>query len=218
MAIVAGVILLANSIYIKKLDEVKAAEHESRFDAAAYAHNLWEQKLIPGLGRAIEINRLIGLFQTDPGLAFEEHSNALGIGAIRYFLVRGEGRVNSVNENEVALLLETDSTRRAINIATELIFGNAIRDASGLVDINEFTSTVNFNSISEELNKIVRDEVLPPFKNEVEPGDGVIFTGAVEMNMERLDLDNIEVIPVDLKIRRRKYEAGEGPVQEDFEL
>ena len=106
----------------------------------------------------------------------------------------------AVNENDVLLQSKTDSSHYTFHIATEFVFGNAIRDASGQIDINEFKNTMDFNNVSAEINKIVRAEVLPPFKKNIKKGDTVQFAGAIELNREHLNISDIEVIPVQLKI------------------
>ena len=90
-----------------------------------------------------------------------------------------------------------------MRIATEYIFGNAVRDASGAIDINTFSNSMDFNNVSAEINRIIREKVIPPFRCKVKKGDRVEFTGAIELNQEHLKLDRIEVIPVSLKILNR---------------
>jgi predicted lipoprotein len=108
--------------------------------------------------------------------------------------VKGKGTITSINEDDIAVSL--DSSKQSITVATEYIFGNAVRDATGLININEFNNTMDFNNISAELNKIIREKVLPPFKQQAKKGDRIAFTGAIELNKEHLDLSNIEVMPV----------------------
>jgi len=67
-----------------------------------------------------------------------------------------------------------------------------------LININEFNNTMDFNNVSAELNKIIREKVLPAFKQKVKKGNSIEFTGAIELNKEHLDLSNIEVIPVEI--------------------
>ena len=55
---------------------------------------------------------------------------------------------------------------------------------------------MDFNNVSAELNKIIREKVLPPFKQQAKKGNRIEFTGAIELNKEHLDLTKIEVIPV----------------------
>lgn len=194
---VAVIALLAyNSVYFKKLDEVKAGT--AAFDAAGYAKDFWEKKLTPGLTKAVDLNALTTLLKTDKEKAFSAHSHALGIGNIRYFLVKGEGMVTDVNENEVKVKVG----EREVRIATEYIFGNAVRDASGAIDINAFTNSMDFNNVSAEINKLIREKVVPPFKSKVKKGDRVTFHGAIELNREHLQVNEMEIIPVSLQIEK----------------
>ena len=193
------VLLLAyNSVYFKKLGDVKASS--SIFDAKIYARNYFDKKLIPSLNDATEINQLLSQLESNKDQTFEKYSHALGIGNIRYFLVRGEGQVIAVNENDVSILAKADTTQTRLRIATEFVFGNAIRDGSGKIDINEFANTMDFNNVSAEINKIVRAEVLPQFRAGVQKGDNVLFAGAIELNRLHLNTLDIEVIPVQLKV------------------
>lgn len=202
VAIIVLIIIAYNSVYFRKLDEVKASS--SKFDAKTYARNYFNHKLIPSLSNAVEINQLMSLIDTSKEQTFEKYGHALGIGNIRYFLVKGEGQVTSINENDVTVLAKADTNQKTIRIATEFVYGNAIRDASGKIDINEFANTMDFNNVSAEINKIVRAEVLPAFKKTVVKGDTVQFAGALELNKEHLNVEDIEVIPVQLKIIGKK--------------
>jgi len=188
-----------NSVYFKKLDEVKAGT--ASFKASKYAANFWEKKLTPALAKSVEIGQLLSLLKAEKEQAFADFSHALGIGNVKYFLIKGKGKVESVEENEVLVQIESDFQNPEIRLATEYVFGNAVRDASGTIDINEFANSMDFNNVSAEINKIIREKVIPPFKSKVKKGDTVEFTGAIELNKEHLDLNNLEVIPIDLKIK-----------------
>jgi predicted lipoprotein len=196
--ILLSIVIAYNSVYFRRLSEVKASS--TSFDAKTYAKKYFNNKLIPSLDDAVEINQLVSLLQNNKEQTFEKYSHALGIGNIRYFLIKGEGQVMSINENNVSVLAKADTNQKLLRIATEFVFGNAIRDASGKIDINEFSNTIDFNNVSAEINKIVRTKVLPPFKGTVKKGDTVQFAGAIELNKEHLNMEDIEVIPVQLKI------------------
>ncbi|HEV8507096.1 MAG TPA: DUF2291 domain-containing protein [Chitinophagaceae bacterium] len=198
LAIVVVIVIALNSVYFKKLDEVKASVSAKQFNAAAYAQTFWANKLLPNLDKAIEITQLNGMLSTNPGKTFDSYSHALGIGNLRYFLVKGKGTITSINEDDISVLLQPDTSQQAVTIATEYIFGNAARDATGLININEFNNTMDFNNVSAELNKIIREKVLPPFKQKVKKGNTIEFTGAIELNKEHLDISKIEVIPVSI--------------------
>jgi len=193
-----------NSVYFKKLDEVKASLSQKEFNAPQYAAAFWNNKLIPNLDKAIDLTKLKTMLSSDPAKTFDVYSHALGIGNLRYFLISGKGRIESVNENDVTVMLQADSSKKAVTLATEYIFGNAVRDASGLININEFTNTMDFNNVSAEINKIIREKVLPSFKQSVKKGDVVEFTGAIELNKEHLDLSHVEVVPVQIGMSNEK--------------
>ena len=200
IAIIVVVIIGYNSVYFKKLDEVKASLTAKQFNAAAYAQTFWTDKLLPNLDKAIDITQLTGMLSTDHAKTFDTYSHALGIGNLRYFLVKGKGTITSINEDDISVLLQTDTSKQTIIIATEFIFGNAVRDATGLININEFNNTMDFNNVSAEINKIIRETILPSFKSTVRKENKVEFVGAIELNKEHLDLSRIEVIPVQIKI------------------
>jgi len=198
IAIVVVIVIAMNSVYFKNLDEVKASLSGKQFNATVYAETFWVDKLLPNLDKAIDITQLTGMLSTDQAKTFDTYSHALGIGNLRYFLVKGKGTIASINEDDISVLLQTDTSKQTITIATEYIFGNAVRDATGLININEFNNTMDFNNVSAELNKVIREKVLPPFKQKAKKDDTIEFTGAIELNKEHLDMSKIEVIPVSI--------------------
>ena len=204
-ALVGCLLLLVGykSVYFKKLSEVQAAAASGKFDAAAYARTFWVEKLTPGLAAATDLPQLLALLQSDKEGAFKKHSQALGIGNLRYFLVKGEGTITALQENELSLALQPDSSGTVITLATEFIYGNAVRDALGLMDLNDFSNTMDMNNVSAEINKKIRTEILPPFLAKARKGSVVQFTGALELNQQHLRLNKIEVIPISLQLAER---------------
>jgi predicted lipoprotein len=192
--------ILYNSVYFKKLDEVKTSKAATVFNAEQYAEHFWNMKLMPDLDRAIDLPGLISLLSTDPSGAFGKYSHALGIGNLRYFLVKGKATITSVNEDDVSLQLQNGNDAQHVTIATEYIFGNAVRDATGLININEFRNTMDFNNVSAEINKIIRAKVLPSFKANAKKGNIIRFVGAIELNREHFNLSRIEIVPVSIDI------------------
>lgn len=188
-----------HSVYFKSLNEVMSAS-APKFDAQQYSAKLWAEKMPSKIDSAIDLANFIEAVTTNKEAAFQQYSNALGIGNYRYALVKTKGIVRAVNEDDLSVLVTmADSTMNVI-LATEYIYGNAIRDASALIDIKNFSNTEDLNSISQELNKIVRTSVLAPFKQMVKTGDEIDITAAVEINKEHIKWTNLELLPVYLKI------------------
>jgi predicted lipoprotein len=115
-------------------------------------------------------------------------------------MVKAAGEVIAVNEDDLVLQLPFADSMLKVRVATEFIYGNAIRDASNLVEVKSFPNTTDLSSISEELNKTVRIVVLGPFKKTVKAGDNISVTGAIEINKAHINWAEPEIIPVRLQI------------------
>jgi len=185
-----------NSVYFKKLDEMNAGAAKN-FDAAAYAGTFFYKELPAEVAKAPDIDKLIGLVKTDPDNAFKNYGHALAIGTVRYFLVQGTGQVTNIDDNGLTVLAPSGNT---LLLATGYVYGNAVRDASGLVDINKFSNTMDLNNISAEVDKIIRNKVLPPVLSQIKKGSRLQFAGAIALNQAHLQLDDVEVTPVSLKL------------------
>ena len=198
LIIVIGLVAY-KSVYVKRLSEMKVVTDE-KFDAATFSKKLWDEKLPAKLGGAVELTIFISAAQANPADAFSKYTNALGIGNYRYAMIKTEGIVTNINEDDITLQTKMGDSLMIVKLATEFIYGNAIRDASGLVDIKDFPNTMDLNNISEELNKMVRKTVLRQFKAAVKKGDKVIVTGAIEIHKEHVKWSELEIIPVKLQI------------------
>jgi len=198
LIIVIGLVAY-KSVYVKRLSEMKVVTDE-KFDAATFSKKLWDEKLPAKLGGAVELTIFISAAQANPADAFSKYTNALGIGNYRYAMIKTEGIVTNINEDDITLQTKMGDSLMIVKLATEFIYGNGIRDASGLVDVKDFPNTMDLNNISEELNKMVRKTVLPPFKATVKKGDKLIVAGAIEIHKEHIKWNDLEIIPVQLQI------------------
>jgi predicted lipoprotein len=198
IVLIAG-FLLYNSVYIKKLSAVRATT-PTAFDAAAFSKKLFAEQLPARIQSAVPLDTLLRALEANPNEAFDKYTNALAIGNICYSLVQATGRVVAIKDDEV--IIQVGAAPVTIHLATEYIYGNAIRDASGLVNVKDFVNTTDLNNISESLNKQVKELILPPFKNSVQKTDSVWFAGALELNKEHVHVQEPEVIPVQVKIIR----------------
>jgi predicted lipoprotein len=187
------------SVYFEKLSTRVSAPGE-KFDAAAFSKRLWAERMPAKIDSAVALPELINAIAANKDAALSNYSNALGIGNYRYTLIKTQAIVTAVNADDVSVNMPVADSLLPAIIATEFIYGNSIRDASKLIDINDFTNTADLNSVSEELNKIVRSTVLPEFRGQVKPGDTLSVVAAVEINKEHIKWNNLELIPVRIKI------------------
>ena len=198
IAIAAILLLLYFSVDIQNLDEYRSSYMLENFDADAYANNVWENYIpliaqqAPGL--TIVMNRL----ESDPDQAFSEYGKKLGISKTWYFMVKGVGTLESVDDEALWIKVEDD---RHIQLATSFIFGNAVREGSGVVNIDDFINMTDFNNVSVALNKRVKTEIIPILKNNLLPGQQLSFAGVFEFNEDSGSLTDIRIIPVSVTIK-----------------
>jgi len=197
LGILAIVLVLFFSLDIQKLDAHRAAHGTDAFDANDYALELWEHQIPGAVSLAPELGSLVNMLGTDPEGAFESMGRKLGISGTWYFMTRGQGMVESVEEEFLWILVDN---RIRVQLATAFIFGNAIRDGSGVADIDEFVNMTDFNNVSIALNRRVKEEVVPGLKRLAGPGTTLEFAGAFEMREDHVDINSIRVIPVSFRL------------------
>ena len=193
----AVLLILLLSLDIRKLEDVRANSKTEAFDAKAYARDFFENKIPTVIKNAPEINLLIELLEKEPQQAFKNFGQKLGIAKTWYFMVKGEGVVESVEEENLRVIISGDFQTR---VATAFIFGNAIRDGSGEVDIDEFLNMTDFNNLSIAINTIIKNDVVPPVRKIAEPGMILEFAGGFEIKEDDIDVQSIRIIPVALKL------------------
>lgn len=193
----AILLILFLSLDIRKLNEYKAADTTVTFDAVKYARDAWNNELPLAVKDAPEIDPLIDMLKNEPQKALEEYGRKLGISKTYYFLTRGKATVGAVEDEFIWV---NTGPEKQVKIATAFIFGNAVRDGSGVVDIDEFVNMTDFNNVSVVLNKIIREEVAAKLKSKVKPGMKVDFAGAFEIKEDEINTDSIRIIPVSAKL------------------
>ncbi|MFT4664543.1 MAG: putative lipoprotein [Saprospiraceae bacterium] len=182
-----GILLLVVVVYysvnLKKLDEVKAGYIEKEFDVETYALEFWDTKLQDAINESIDINLIINGLKSNPENTFETYAQQLGISKVHHFMVKGNGVINAITEEYMEVSVDEGS----VNIATEFIFGNSVRDSSGKVNINEFENLMDFNMVSVAINKQIRENIIPQLVGRAIIGQKIEFVGAVEVNEENME-------------------------------
>ncbi len=195
LVILAG-FLLYHSVEIEKLSESQN-QAVSGFDPKTYVANFWLE--LQNRRDIVKADTLLPLLVDDLTGAIEHYGTTLGVSSTHSFLCQGKGLVSSIGDDHFELAV-TASRTFSIAVQTDFIFGNAIRDASGLVRVSDFPSTMEFNAISSEINKHVVQSVLPQVMNTLTLGDSVLFVIAFSVNENNPELNPLQVVPVKLEI------------------
>jgi predicted lipoprotein len=189
------------SCHFERLDEAQKNRQQAEFNPQRYAEEFWQNKLLRSLDRAVDVEILLNAIATDKNQAKHRYGRTVGIGDVYYYFVSGEGVV--VEKTETNLMIDTaDSGQQGnITIPIDFIFGNAIRNGSGLIDVNDFPNSQDFNNVSAEINRMVTAEVIAPVIERIEKGKTVGFVGCAEIMDEETDLNPMTVVPVELEVR-----------------
>lgn len=177
-----------------------AMKHNSSksFDAVAYVEDFWIGPLSEAARHAVDIADLCADLQHDPADAAARWGHRLGLGGVTAYLVSGQAYIVAVNDNEIAFSFEkTGPVRFLIELGP--VFGNAIRDGTGLLDISDFSNTRDFNEISSEINRRVEEQVLPRLKSQATIGATIRFFGGVEVADTGGTPSILTVIPVGIE-------------------
>lgn len=190
-------LLAYNSVYFRKLSEMKKAT-DNQFDAGVFANKLWEGELQTSINSAIELPLLLKSISENADAAFEQNTHALAIGNYRYAMVKLKGKIMAVNENEVlvSIALPHADSLLTVAITTEFVYGNAVRDASGLLDARDFNNASDLNNIAEALNELVRKNIVPSIRKTAKQNNTVEMIGAVQLNREHVAKEMLEIIPL----------------------
>ena len=175
--------LVYNSIFFENLKDVKEQQQRGTFNAAQYARDFWDNQLFSVLDKAVDVKELIELFNTNMNEAVRRHGKTPGVSRSYAYLIRGHGKILTIGKDFLKVSIREPQTNPDIKIVSGFyIPGNAVRDASGLIDVSDFSDTMKFNEISSEINKILVKEVIRPFLEEKpKVGRRIRFFGATQV-------------------------------------
>jgi len=207
VAVAIAAFLLQGGVYFEDLAKVRQLRQQKAFDPARYARDFWDNQLIGVLDRAPDVEELIELFNTNMAEAVKRYGKAPGVSRVYAYLVTGEGKIVAVGEDGFQVSIREPADNPDIFVATgHYIPGNAVRDASGLVDVSKFSDTMKFNEISGEINRIVVKEVIKPFMDQGPKVPMTVkFYGATQVAQDATE-EHLFAEPLDNDGSERKFQ------------
>ncbi|MCC9654292.1 DUF2291 family protein [Rhodopirellula halodulae] len=188
-------------IPLEQADRV-SAEQTTRFDASEFVQQFWTDSLLPSKKHATDAEELIRAIETDPATAKAKYGRSVGLSTAYHYFVSGAGRVVRIERNSIGIAIDAESDAAQIVLETGPVFGNVIRDGTGLLDVNDFANSRDFNAVSGVINRRVESEVLPELKSYAAPGAWILFVGCARISDEETDLAPMRVIPFDVETRK----------------
>jgi predicted lipoprotein len=199
----AGVCWLFPLFHIVPLERAAKEKADAKFDPAQFANKFWNETLSKSLDKSVSAEILLATIQTNAALAKQKFSHSVGVSDSYTYFLSGKGRVLAVSDEEISLTVNPGSTNADVTLQMGLLFGNAVRDGTGLLNVNDYPNSQDFNGISEALNHLVETQVQPKLREQAKVGATVHFVGCAEVNDETTDLKPLKVVPVGAEIISR---------------
>jgi predicted lipoprotein len=166
------------------------------FDPTSFAENFWTNQLASAFDKAVKADVLVAAIQADSAVAKKKYSRSVGLSDTYFYFLSGTGQVVAVSDDEVSLALTPGSTNVDVALQAGLVFGDTIRDGTGLLNASDYPDSQNFNDLSAALDHLVETRVLPPLKAQAKVGTRISFIGCAEVDDESSDLKPLKVIPI----------------------
>jgi predicted lipoprotein len=186
--------------HVVHIDNSSLVEHETDFNAADFAKMFWKNQLTPSLTQAPDAAAVLAALGANAASARTNFGRKVGVSRASLYVVRGSGSVVSVDKKGIGVALGDESKRADVLLQTGLLFGNTVRDATGLLDASNFSDSRQFNEVSTELNRIAEAEVLSPLKHKATVGGHITFAGCMELPDESEISRPLNLIPLQARI------------------
>jgi predicted lipoprotein len=192
-----GLCWLFPLFHIVPLEQAVAAK-SANFDAATFVREFWNKQLSPSFEQANDSVEVITMIKDDAETARKTFGKSVGIGRAYFYFLRGEGTIVAIEKSGVAVSLIAPDDEADIVLKSGLLFGNAIRDATGQLKASDYANSQDYNDISRELNSIVQTEVQPTLKQKARPGRRIRFIACAEVRASTQKLLPLLMVPLEV--------------------
>jgi len=199
-------------------DAEKAAQSEI-FDPVTYVDGIWDSSILPAFQeKAVELPKILSEMQVDSNgtvakddlIAITNHYGLITVGESHVYMVKGTGRITSVNTEtslgtvEVTLDGYEGPIKVLIYVGTRIPSDEtSVRDAVGFINFGDFKEQTEYGKVASEINKRVLSQVIGNIDRNSLMGKTLSFTGAFNIrtfNLIQIDLKEIRIVPVEIKL------------------
>jgi predicted lipoprotein len=199
VTVVAGLCWAFPPFRVHSLKAVREAQMSTQFNAADFVGRFWGERLLPATEQAADVTQVLAAVANGPAKVREQFGRTVGVSSSYFLFVRGLGRVVSTSDGSVGLSVRGEGDTAEIAVPLGLVFGNAVRDGTGLLSSSEYPNAQEFNDISAALNRIIETNVLPQLQQIAKVGKRIAFAGCVEVADEETDLQPLKLVPITVK-------------------
>ena len=197
--IVAGLCWAFPPIHVHSLKAARDDQVGTPIDAKDFVAKFWQKDLLPATERATDAATLVKAIAADPKKVHEQFGRTVGMSSSYFLFVRGSGRVIKTDADSISLSTKPEGNDAEIVVPLGFVFGNAVRDGTGLLNSSNYPNAQEFNDLSSQLNDVVEKQVLPEAQRVATPGKRVKFAGCIEVADEEADLRPLKLVPIYVK-------------------
>ena len=169
---------------------------------AAIADKFWRERLQPSAARTPDAATVLAAVRADFQGGLDRYAHKVGLGGLAYLYVSGEGRVVRKDASQILVALGSgEPGQPVVALQTGPVFGNAVRDGTGLLSVNDFPSLDEYNALAADLDGLVGARVLPTLRQHAHLGARVAFAGCAEVPEEMSAKAPLAIVPVRAEIR-----------------
>lgn len=201
IVVLAGLCWVFPPFHIRSVKQVKATIADAKFNATDFVQQFWSGRLLPASNQAAEATKVLAVIAASPEKVREQFGRTVGLSSSYFLFLRGAGRVVSVDDDSIGLSLKPTGNDVDISVPLGLVFGNAVRDGTGLINPSTYPNAQDFNDISAALDHIVETQVLPGFQKIAKVGTKVQFIGCAEVADEDSDLKPLKLTPISVQVQ-----------------
>lgn len=203
---------------VSSADAEKAVQSET-FDPVSYVDGIWDSKLLPSFEeKSVDLAKVLTAMKVNPDgtISKDDLTNVTSknglvtVGESHVYQVKGSGKIVGVNTDtslgtvEVALDGYQGPVKVLIYIGTRIPSDEtSVRDSVGFISFGDFKEQTEFGKVASEINKRVLTKVLGGLDKDNLLGKSIAFKGAFGIrtfNLLQIDLKEIKIVPVDLKL------------------
>jgi predicted lipoprotein len=182
--------------HVERLEQSK--QTISEVSSADRANTIWNAHIAPALAKAPEASTVVISLRTNPSAARNSFGRKVGVSRTTLYLMQGTGTVVAADKKGVSVSLESSAKEPEIVLRTGLLFGNTVRDVTGLVNSGDFQDSREFNDVSTELNRIVETRVVAKLKDAT-IGKHIHFVGCTEIPDQASVATTLSIIPMEVQ-------------------
>lgn len=185
-AVILGIVLLAlvagmaATTKVVRAGEDVGTGADGGFDAVEYAEERYVSEVVPAIvDGAVPLGDLLPQIVADPDAAGEQFGHRAGSTSPWSYATTVTGVAGPVDGTY--LPLEVEGLPEGVRVMVQIgpaINGTALRDATGLIDFNDFLNQIEYANAATELNNKVKETVLADFDPAAAEGREVQVTGA----------------------------------------